>query len=44
VIGHVPIERTVRPILGYLSLLFACLLLIAFVPALSTGLQRLLGY
>ncbi len=43
-IGHVPIERTVRPILGYLGLLFACLLLIAFVPVLSTGLPRLLGY
>ena len=43
-IGHVPIERTVRPIMGYLGLIFLCLLLIAFVPVLSTGLPRLLGY
>ncbi|MFC0407207.1 TRAP transporter large permease [Roseomonas elaeocarpi] len=43
-IGHVPIERTVRPIMGYLGLIFVCLLLITFIPALSTGLPRLLGY
>ncbi|MBI0537178.1 TRAP transporter large permease subunit [Roseomonas sp. KE2513] len=43
-IGHVPIERTVKPIMGYLGLIFLCLLLIAFVPVLSTGLPRLLGY
>jgi tripartite ATP-independent transporter DctM subunit len=43
-IGHVPIERTVRPILGYLALIFVCLMLIAFIPALSTGLPRLMGY
>ena len=31
-IGNVPIEQTVKPILGYLGLLFLCLLVIAFVP------------
>jgi hypothetical protein len=41
-IGKVPIEQTVEPILGYLGLLFLCLLLIAFVPALSTALPRAL--
>ncbi|MBP0495395.1 TRAP transporter large permease subunit [Pararoseomonas indoligenes] len=43
-IGHVPIERTVRPVMGYLGLIFVCLLLIAFIPVLSTGLPRLFGY
>ena len=32
-IGNVPIEQTVKPIMGYLGLLFLCLLVIAFVPA-----------
>ena len=36
-IGEVPIEQTVKPILGYLGLLFLCLLVIAFVPAISTA-------
>jgi len=43
-IGKVPIEQTIRPIAGYLGLLFLCLLMIAFVPALSTALPRALGY
>jgi tripartite ATP-independent transporter DctM subunit len=43
-IGKVPIEQTVRPILGYLGLLFACLVVIAFVPAISTALPHALGY
>ena len=43
-IGNVPIEQTVKPILGYLGLLFMCLLVIAFVPVLSTTLPRALGY
>jgi TRAP-type C4-dicarboxylate transport system permease large subunit len=34
----VPIEDTVKPIVGYLGLLFVCLLTIAFVPAISTAL------
>ena len=32
-IGKVPIEQTVKPIMGYLGLLLLCLLVIAFVPA-----------
>mgnify|MGYP007014306503 CR=1 FL=1 len=43
-IGNVPIEQTVKPILGYLGLLFLCLLVIAFVPVLSTALPRAFGY
>jgi tripartite ATP-independent transporter DctM subunit len=43
-IGKVPIEQTIRPIAGYLGLLFLCLLVVAFVPALSTALPRALGY
>lgn len=43
-IGNVPIEQTVKPILGYLGLLLACLLVIAFVPGISTALPRAFGY
>ena len=43
-IGGVKLEETVWPILKYLGLLFLCLLLIAFVPAISTALPRAFGY
>lgn len=43
-IGNVPIEQTVKPIIGYLGLLFLCLLVVAFVPAISTALPRAFGY
>ena len=43
-IGGVPIESTVRPMLGYLGLLFLCLIVIAFVPGLTLWLPHLLGY
>jgi len=43
-IGGVKLEETVWPILKYLGLLFLCLLLIAFVPEISTALPRALGY
>jgi tripartite ATP-independent transporter DctM subunit len=43
-IGKVPIEQTVKPIAGYLGLLLLCLLVVAFVPAISTALPRALGY
>jgi tripartite ATP-independent transporter DctM subunit len=43
-IGKVPVEVTVRPMLGYLGLLLACLLVIAFVPGISMILPRLFGY
>jgi tripartite ATP-independent transporter DctM subunit len=43
-IGNVPIEQTVKPIMGYLGLLFLCLLVIAFVPHISTALPRAFGY
>src|SRR5882724_9381973 len=43
-VGNVPIEDTVKPILGYLGLLLLCLLVIAFVPGISTALPRAFGY
>ncbi len=43
-IGKVPIEETVKPILGYLGLLFLCLLVIAFMPSISTWLPHAMGY
>ena len=43
-IGNVPIEQTVKPIMGYLGLLFLCLLVVAFVPAISTTLPHAFGY
>jgi tripartite ATP-independent transporter DctM subunit len=43
-IGNVPIEDTVKPMLGYLGLLFLCLLVIAFVPWISLWLPNAMGY
>jgi tripartite ATP-independent transporter DctM subunit len=43
-VGEVPIEQTVKPILGYLGLLFICLLITAFIPSLSMALPTWLGY
>ena len=43
-IGGVPIEATVKPMLGYLGLLLLCLMVIAFVPGLTLWLPHLLGY
>jgi TRAP-type C4-dicarboxylate transport system permease large subunit len=43
-IGEVPIKAKVRPMLGYLGLLLACLLVIAFTPSLTLWLPYLLGY
>lgn len=43
-IGNVPIEQTIKPIMGYLGLLLLCLLVIAFVPSISTMLPRAFGY
>ena len=43
-IGGVRLEETIAPILKYLGILFLCLLLIAFIPEISTALPRALGY
>lgn len=43
-IGNVPIESTIKPMLGYLGVLFLCLLIIAFVPGITTILPRAFGY
>jgi tripartite ATP-independent transporter DctM subunit len=43
-IGGVPIEATVKPMLGYLAVLFVCLLVIAFVPEITMWLPRHFGY
>ena len=42
-VGQVQIERVARPIAKYLAVLFAALLLIAFVPAITLALPRWLG-
>jgi tripartite ATP-independent transporter DctM subunit len=43
-IGEVPIEVTIKPMLGYLGLLVLCLLVIAFVPGITLWLPHALGY
>lgn len=43
-IGNVKIEATIKPMLAWLGLLLACLLVIAFVPALTQWLPGLSGY
>jgi TRAP-type C4-dicarboxylate transport system permease large subunit len=43
-IGKVPVEDTVKPMLGYLGLLLVCLLVIAFMPAISMFLPGIMGY
>ncbi len=43
-IGGVPIEVTVKPMLGYLAVLFVCLLVIAFVPEITMWLPHQFGY
>ena len=43
-IGDVPIEVTVKPMMRYLGLLFLCLLVITFVPAITLWLPHALGY
>jgi tripartite ATP-independent transporter DctM subunit len=43
-IGGVKLEETVRPILKYLGILFICLLIITFIPQISTLLPRAFGY
>ncbi len=43
-IGGVTLEETVWPVLKYLGIIFLCLLLIAFVPEITTLLPRMSGY
>ena len=43
-IGRVPIEVTVKPMMRYLGLLLLCLLVIAFVPGLTLWLPHVFGY
>jgi tripartite ATP-independent transporter DctM subunit len=43
-IGKVPIEATVKPMMGYLGVLLLCLLVIAFVPWLALALPHAAGY
>ena len=43
-IGGVKLEETVWPIMKYLGLLLACLVLIALVPGITTWLPRHTGY
>lgn len=43
-VGNVPIEKTVKPVMGYIGLLLVCMVLLAFVPELTMWLPRLMGY
>ncbi len=43
-IGDVPLEQTIKPIFLYLGLLLACVIVIAFFPAISTALPHAFGY
>jgi tripartite ATP-independent transporter DctM subunit len=43
-IGGVTLEQTVRPIMKYLGVLLLCLLLIAFVPWITTVVPQASGY
>jgi len=43
-IGDVELEKAIKPIFGYLGLLLLCVIVIAFVPAISTALPHALGY
>ena len=43
-IGDVPLEKAIKPIFGYLGLLLACVIIIAFFPAISITLPHALGY
>ena len=43
-IGNVELEETIKPIFAYLGLLLVCVIVIAFVPAISTTLPRAFGY
>ena len=43
-IGGVTLEETVWPVLKYLGIILLCLLLIAFVPEITTWLPRMSGY
>jgi TRAP-type C4-dicarboxylate transport system permease large subunit len=43
-VGDVPLEQAIKPIFGYLGLLLACVIVIAFFPAISTTLPHAFGY
>jgi TRAP-type C4-dicarboxylate transport system permease large subunit len=43
-VGQVQVERIARPIVKYLAIVLAVLLLLAFVPAITLALPRLLGF
>lgn len=42
-VGSVPVERVIRPIGKYLAVIFAVLLLLAFIPAITMAVPRWLG-
>lgn len=43
-VGKSSIERVIRPLLVYFAAIFAVLLLVSYVPAVSMWLPRVLGY
>ncbi len=42
-VGEVPVENVARPIMKYLAIVFVALLLIAFIPAITTAVPKWLG-
>lgn len=43
-ISKVPLEKVIRPLLPFLAVLFATLILISYVPDITLFIPRLLGY
>ena len=43
-VAQTKIEKVIKPLLSYYVVIFAVLMLVTFVPAVSMWLPRLLGY
>jgi C4-dicarboxylate transporter DctM subunit len=43
-IAKVPVEKVIKPMLPFLAVLIAALLIITYVPAITLFVPRLLGY
>ena len=43
-VAKLKLEQVIKPLLSYYVAIFVVLMLVTFVPAVSTGLPGLLGY
>jgi TRAP-type C4-dicarboxylate transport system permease large subunit len=43
-VAQTALEKVVKPLLPYYAVIFAVLMLVTFVPAVSMWLPRLMGY